>query len=86
MNNNYETELEDLKKVYENAVNQVKGAYEHKLTSLVSIMKDFISVYESRKIYERKLEILDVKLNTESCDSCKWDEDGNELEDEEDDE
>lgn len=70
MNNNYELELEDLKKVYENAVKQIKGTYEHKIASLVAVMKDFVTVYESKKLYEAKLEVLDVKLNSESCDCC----------------
>lgn len=86
MNNNYETELEDLKNVYENTVREVKSRFEGKLMILVSIMKEFISLYENKKTYESKLEILGCKLNSEDCDSCKWDEDRNELEDEDDDE
>lgn len=85
MNNNYETELEELRTVYENTVNEANNRYEIKLQVLVSFMKDFIGLYENKKIYEKKLEVLDAKLNDESC-SCNWDEDGNELGDEEDDE
>jgi len=69
---NFETEMEDLNKFYEEKEKKLRQSHKELLNVVVFYMKKFIEVYDLEKENKTKLLGLKMKIDGQSCPNRDW--------------